>query len=262
MTTTLLLLLTGVQAYTQISIQQTWVENRPNPNGITTQHGTNFRALEEPMVRAGVIDHLPRVHELMYLFGIFRATRVTADIGMQLNEMTIAEAADHMMEGSPWVYADVARVDAEIYLREPGYGISYQMGKIQIDQLLADRAMQLGDRFSLKDFHDRFLAAGVRIVAIDVDSPQLGSPGYLLRVCLVATLGGLLFGYDTAVISGTVTKVVAQFGLDSLQTGWFVGSALIGSIAGVSSGGMISDKIGRKRSMILSALLSSVALGL
>ena len=58
---------------------------------------------------------------------------------------------------------------------------------------------------------------------------------YLIFLSMVAALGGFLFGYDTAVISGTVTQVVDQFGLDSIQTGWFVGSALIGSIAGVSS---------------------------
>ena len=82
---------------------------------------------------------------------------------------------------------------------------------------------------------------------------------YLIFLSLVAALGGFLFGYDTAVISGTVTMVVNQFGLDSLQTGWFVGSALIGSIAGVISGGVISDRIGRKRSMILSAILFTIS---
>lgn len=82
---------------------------------------------------------------------------------------------------------------------------------------------------------------------------------YLVFLSMVAALGGFLFGYDTAVISGTVTQVAGQFELDSLQTGWFVGCALIGSIAGVSSGGMISDKLGRKRSMILSAFLFTVS---
>ena len=117
--------------------------------------------LEEPMMRAGVIDHLPRVHELMYLFGIFRATRVTADIGMQLNEMTIAEGAQHMIDGSPWLDADVARVDAEIYLRRPpGYGLGYTIGNLQLQQLLGEVRQIEGEDFDLKSFHDRFLAAG------------------------------------------------------------------------------------------------------
>ncbi len=117
--------------------------------------------LEEPMVRAGVIDHLPRVHELMYLFGIFRATRVTADIGMQLGEMSIAEAAQHMIDGSPWLDADVARVDAEIYLRRPpGYGLGYTIGNLQLQQLLGEMRQREGEDFDLKAFHDAFLASG------------------------------------------------------------------------------------------------------
>ncbi len=117
--------------------------------------------LEEPMVRAGVIDHLPRVHELMYLFGIFRATRVTADIGMQLGAMNIAQAAEHMREGSPWLDEDVARVDAEIYLRRPpGYGLGYTIGNLQIQQLLGEMRQRDGESFELKAFHDEFLARG------------------------------------------------------------------------------------------------------
>lgn len=117
--------------------------------------------MEEPMVRAGVVDHLPRVHELMYLFGIFRATRVTADIGMQLNEMTIAEGAEHMRSGSPWVDEDVARVDAEIYLRRPpGYGLGYTIGNLQVLQLLGELRNRAGEAFDLKGFHDAFLAKG------------------------------------------------------------------------------------------------------
>lgn len=117
--------------------------------------------LEEPMVRAGVIDHLPRVHELMYLFGIFRATRVTADVGMQLNEMTIQEGAAHMRSGSPWLDDDVARVDAEIYLRRPpGYGLGYTIGNLQIQQLLAELRIRDGEGFDLKAFHDEFMGKG------------------------------------------------------------------------------------------------------
>ena len=54
--------------------------------------------------------------------------------------------------------------------------------------------------------------------------------GYLVFLSVVAALGGFLFGYDTAVISGTIAQVTEQFGLDALQQGWYVGCALIGSI--------------------------------
>ncbi len=117
--------------------------------------------LEEPMVRAGVLDEDPRVHELMYLFGIFRATRVWADIGMQLNLLTIQQSAEHMMQGSPWLDYSVAQVDAEIYLRRPpGYGLGYTIGNLQIQQLLAEMRLRDGPAFNLKSFHDAFMAAG------------------------------------------------------------------------------------------------------
>ena len=117
--------------------------------------------LEEGMMNAGVIDDLPRVRELIYVFGIFRAARVPADVWLQLNEMTVAEVVEWWMERTPWLDEDVARVDAEIYLRRPpGYGLGYTVGMLQMQRLLADRKMQLGDDFVLKDFHDDFMAAG------------------------------------------------------------------------------------------------------
>lgn len=83
--------------------------------------------------------------------------------------------------------------------------------------------------------------------------------GYILFLSVVAALGGFLFGYDTAVISGTIAQVSHQFGLDTLQQGWYVGCALIGSIAGVACAGVLSDKTGRKNTMILSAILFSAS---
>ncbi|CCH01605.1 sugar transporter [Fibrella aestuarina BUZ 2] len=78
---------------------------------------------------------------------------------------------------------------------------------------------------------------------------------YLYLVCLVAALGGFLFGFDTAVISGTVGLVKTDFGLDAIQEGWFVSCALLGCIVGVSVSGKLSDTYGRKLVQILSAVL-------
>lgn len=86
--------------------------------------------------------------------------------------------------------------------------------------------------------------------------------GYLIFLSFVAALGGFLFGYDTAVISGTIAQVTQLFQLDTLQQGWYVGCALIGSIVGVLFAGILSDKLGRKLTMIISAILfSTSALG-
>ena len=81
--------------------------------------------------------------------------------------------------------------------------------------------------------------------------------GYLIFLSVVAALGGFLFGYDTAVISGTIAQVTQLFQLDTLQQGWYVGCALIGSIVGVLFAGILSDKLGRKMTMIISATLFS-----
>lgn len=82
---------------------------------------------------------------------------------------------------------------------------------------------------------------------------------YTIFLSVVAAIGGFLFGYDTAVISGTISQVSAQFGLDSIQTGWYVGCALVGSIIGVSFAGILSDYLGRKNSMFISAVLFTVS---
>jgi len=78
---------------------------------------------------------------------------------------------------------------------------------------------------------------------------------YLYLVCLVAALGGFLFGFDTAVISGTISLVKGDFGLSPVSEGWFVSCALLGCILGVSFSGKLSDKYGRKIVLIISAVL-------
>ena len=82
---------------------------------------------------------------------------------------------------------------------------------------------------------------------------------YVVWLSLVASLGGFLFGYDTAVISGTVDQVSLQFHLSDITKGWYVGCALVGSIAGVLVAGSLSDKFGRKIVLLLSAVLFSVS---
>lgn len=83
--------------------------------------------------------------------------------------------------------------------------------------------------------------------------------GYVFFLAFVAAIGGLLFGYDTAVISGTIDQVTAQFRLDVIQQGWYVGCALIGSIVGVAFAGVMSDKLGRRPTMFVSAVLFTVS---
>ncbi len=83
--------------------------------------------------------------------------------------------------------------------------------------------------------------------------------GRVVFLAIVAAIGGILFGYDTAVISGTTEIVKNQFRLTTFAEGWYVGCALVGSIIGVMIAGMMSDYLGRKKTMLVSALLFSVS---
>ena len=76
---------------------------------------------------------------------------------------------------------------------------------------------------------------------------------YLIPICLVATLGGLLFGYDTGVISGAIEFLTARFGLDVVMKGWASGCVLIGCATGVLIVGPLSDRFGRKKALLLAA---------
>lgn len=117
--------------------------------------------LEEAMVQAGLFEDLPRARELIQVFGIFRAARVAADVWLQTAEMSVQDVVDYWLARVPYLDKNVARVDAEIYLRRPpGYGIGYAVGKWQMERLLADRKRQLGEDFELKAFHDYTMTAG------------------------------------------------------------------------------------------------------
>jgi SP family arabinose:H+ symporter-like MFS transporter len=84
-------------------------------------------------------------------------------------------------------------------------------------------------------------------------------------VCMVVACGGLLFGFDTAVISGAIGLINSQFSLDLLQEGWLVSCGLLGCIVGVLVSGLLSERFGRKKTILLSALaflLSAIGCGL
>ncbi|GBU07723.1 D-xylose transporter [Bacteroidales bacterium] len=83
--------------------------------------------------------------------------------------------------------------------------------------------------------------------------------GYVIFLSSIAALGGFLFGYDTAVVSGTTESVKAHFGLDDMQQGWYVGCAILGSILGVLGAGRLSDAFGRKPVLLFSALLFTIS---
>jgi len=119
--------------------------------------------MEEMILQAGMLEDRPKTREIDYILGAKRAARIIPEIRMQANEWTWQQANESLIARTPkWMKPGdaVAQFDIELYLRQPGYGIGYYMGKVELEKLLADVAMQEGEAFDIKSFHDRFRAAG------------------------------------------------------------------------------------------------------
>ena len=82
---------------------------------------------------------------------------------------------------------------------------------------------------------------------------------YAIFLTIIAAIGGFLFGYDTAVISGTTEDVKLFYNLNDFQQGWYVGCAIFGSIIGVMMAGRLSDAFGRRPLLMTAAVMFSVS---
>jgi hypothetical protein len=127
-------------------------------------------AMEELMLQAGLFDKRPRAKELVYILVAMRCARAMGDLMMHSKEWTLEDAIRAAADLTPygWLLPDGETVwmDLRIYLEQPGYGTSYIVGKVQIDRLLADRAVQMGDAFTLQRFMDEFLGCGMLPVSL------------------------------------------------------------------------------------------------
>lgn len=78
---------------------------------------------------------------------------------------------------------------------------------------------------------------------------------FIIRITIVATIGGFLFGFDSGVINGTVDGLQAAFASNSIGTGFNVASMLLGCAAGAFAGGRLADRFGRRGILFLAAVL-------
>ena len=84
---------------------------------------------------------------------------------------------------------------------------------------------------------------------------RLSIPPLAYVAAAVAAIGGILFGFDTGIISGAILFVQQDFSLTVSERSWAVSIVLVGAIIGSASGGYLSDRLGRRKSIISSAAL-------
>ena len=114
--------------------------------------GIGFYA-EEMMLQADLSDDNPRTRETIYSFMRLRALRVEVDVKLALGEFTLEQAADYLVRAVP-MDPRTASEEATLFASTPGQAISYQIGKLQIVELLSDARRAEGEKFSLQKFHD------------------------------------------------------------------------------------------------------------
>jgi hypothetical protein len=136
-------------------------------NPIRRGYGDSSRAegwatyIEEMFVLAGLTDDVPQADELFYVALMKRASRIYAEAKMHAGEFSLDEANRYMIDYVPYMEPDLGRYDLAGYLRRPGSGSGYIIGKIQLEELLSERALELGPDFDLGAFHDDVLGRGM-----------------------------------------------------------------------------------------------------
>ena len=122
-------------------------------------------ANEELILHAGYYDDNPRAREIVWIMLAQRCARGLASLYAQANQFDIKQAKAFQVEWTPrgWMREDLDLLgfEQQLYLRQPGYGTSYVTGKYLIDELMRERAKQLGNDFTLRRFFDEFNGAGI-----------------------------------------------------------------------------------------------------
>ena len=129
--------------------------------------------MEEGTMIAGLHDNwklTAHSREVIYIALAWRAIRAIADLKMHSNEFTMEEALKHCVDWCPrgWECKEDMDTwyDLEISMQQPGHATIYITGKNELEKLLAERAMQMGGAFNLRQFMDEFLASGMIPVSL------------------------------------------------------------------------------------------------
>lgn len=125
--------------------------------------------LEELVVQTGFLDARPKAREIHYILMANRAARLLPELQVHANIWTFDQALASLAARTPyWMEKtdDTGLYDMALYLRQPGLGINYYFGRIQLEQLLAEMADREGRAFNLTRFHDRFIASGIMPITL------------------------------------------------------------------------------------------------
>jgi hypothetical protein len=121
--------------------------------------------MEEMMMHAGLYDAQPRAREIVWIMLAQRAARGLGSLYAHANDFTMKQAADFHVAWTPrgWMREDLDLLgfEQQLYLRQPGYGTSYVVGKYQIERLLMERARQQGEAFTMRGFFAEVDGAGL-----------------------------------------------------------------------------------------------------
>jgi hypothetical protein len=127
-------------------------------------------AMEEFMLHAGLYDGQPRAREIVWIMLAQRAARGLASLYAHDNQFDLAQAKAFQVKWTPrgWMRPDLDLLgfEQQLYLRQPGYGSSYVTGKYLLDDLIRERADQLGAEFSMRRFFDEVNGAGMIPVSL------------------------------------------------------------------------------------------------
>jgi hypothetical protein len=121
-------------------------------------------AMEEWMMHAGLYDESPRSREIVWIMLLNRAARGIGNLFAHGNELTMEQAGDIHVNWTPrgWMKRDpLLGFEQHLYLRQPGYGASYITGGRLMEEVIAERARQLGDGFTIQRVMDEINAAGM-----------------------------------------------------------------------------------------------------
>ena len=149
-------------------------------------------AFEELVMHAGLYDDNPRAKELVWIMVANRAARGLASLYVQANEMDLQQAGAFHAKWTPRTYShakdQLTAFEQLLYLRQPGYGTSYIVGKVELDELMTEWAksqQQASQPFVLRTFLDRFNGEGMIPIPLMEDEmipkDALDHPPYFAR---------------------------------------------------------------------------------